>query len=79
VYTSIELIDFSMHFPYYLYLVFIMLCRGITILVYSCTVFYECIGLKHPRHHLEAMFKTILTTKGGLIKVLKRLYWELIN
>ncbi|EES01340.1 hypothetical protein BDA96_03G292700 [Sorghum bicolor] len=52
---------------------------GITILVYSCTVYYECIGLKHPRHHLEAMFKTILTTKGGLIKVLKRLYWELIN
>uniref|UniRef100_A0A0D9VPH6 Uncharacterized protein n=1 Tax=Leersia perrieri TaxID=77586 RepID=A0A0D9VPH6_9ORYZ len=38
--------------------------------VYSCAVFFECIGVKHPARYVEAMFKTILTTKGGLMKVL---------
>ncbi|TVU16339.1 hypothetical protein EJB05_39898, partial [Eragrostis curvula] len=39
--------------------------------VYSCAVFYECIGVKHYKLYLEAIFKTLLTTKGGVIKVLK--------
>ncbi|CAN6206141.1 unnamed protein product [Urochloa humidicola] len=39
--------------------------------VYSCTVIYECIGIKYPRHLLEALFKKTLTTIGGLIEGLK--------
>ncbi|GJN01547.1 hypothetical protein PR202_ga18821 [Eleusine coracana subsp. coracana] len=57
-------------------LMIILFFKGIVVHVYSCTVVYECLGIKYPRHHLEAQFKTILTTKGGLIKVLKFLFWD---
>lgn len=42
--------------------------------VYSCAVFYEYIGVKHPARYLEAMFNTILTTNGGLMKVHKFMF-----
>ncbi|XP_039772130.1 uncharacterized protein LOC120640364 [Panicum virgatum] len=49
---------------------------GIASLVYSCTVLYEGLDIKYPRHHLEGVFKTVLTTKGGVINVLKFLLFR---
>jgi hypothetical protein len=68
--------------PWFVYTFKTIICwyRYFALHVYSCAVFYEYIGVKHPARYLEAMFYTILTTNGGLMKVLKFMFlgqeWE---